>query len=111
VVRRDPARGGLIRAYGEAVALALDAARVVTMEQHVAVAVDVGHADGPRVEHALRGRDDVAVSRVEYLAAGVRIHAAAAPDGVDTLAGVVAALTSGAGRVVPGAPLWVVAGA
>jgi uncharacterized YigZ family protein len=102
--------GGLIRAYGEAVALALDAARVVTMEQQVAVAVDVGHADGPRVEHALRGRDDVTVSGVEYLASGVRLHVAVAPHGTDALAGLVAALTSGGGRVTPGGTRWVEGG-
>ena len=99
--------GGLIRAYGDAVTRALDSARVVTMELRLEAAVDVGHIDGPRVEHALRGLSGVAISGVDYLASGVRIHVATAPDEVDALAGLVAGLTSGAGRVTPGDPVWV----
>ena len=99
--------GGLIRAYGDAVTRALDAARVVTMELRLEAAVDVGHGDGPRVEHTLRGQSGVAVSGVDYLAWGVRIHVATAPDEIDALTGLVAGLTSGAGRVTPGGPVWV----
>lgn len=99
--------GGLIRAYGDAVGAALDGARLVTRSLRVEAAVEVGHGDGPRVEHALRGRGGCEVLGVDYLADGVRIRVATAPDEVSSLAGVVAALTSGAGVVTPGATVWV----
>jgi len=99
--------GGLIRAYGDAVGAALDAAPLVVREQRRTVAIEVGHADGPRVENALRGRSGTVVTGVEYLATGVRLHVAVAPDDVESLAGAAASLTSGAARVTPGASTWV----
>lgn len=102
--------GGLIRAYGDAVGAALSAARVVTMARRTSTTVEVGHADGPRVENALRAVPDATVTGVDYLAEGVRLHVAVDPAALDAFAGTVAALTSGAGRVGFGADLWVPAG-
>jgi uncharacterized YigZ family protein len=103
--------GGLIRAYGDAVTAALDAASFVTRERRLEVAVDVGHADGPRVEHLLRGRPGCDVIGTDYLPSGVRLHVATSPDGLEDVTGTVAALTSGAGSVTPGSLVWVDASA
>ena len=99
--------GGLIRAYGDAVGAALDAATLVVREQRRTVAVEVGHADGPRVENALRGRTGTVVSGVDYRATGVVLQVAVDPGDVESLAGAAAALTSGAARVVAGPITWV----
>ncbi|WP_353507833.1 YigZ family protein [Intrasporangium sp.] len=99
--------GGLIRAYGDAVGAGLDAATLVTRELRLQATVDVGHADGPRVEHALRGRPGTDVLGVDYLTAGVRIQVAVDPDALEALTGATASLTSGASRVTPGAAIWV----
>ena len=102
--------GGLIRAYGDAVGAGLDAATLVARELRLEALVDVSHADGPRVENALRSHPGTAVVTVDYLGAGVRISAGVEPDGFGELAGFVASLTSGAGSVTPGATTWVDAG-
>lgn len=99
--------GGLIRAYGDAVGAGLDAATLVARELRVEALVDVSHADGPRVENALRGHPSATVTRVDYLGTGVRITAGVEPDGFGELVGFVASLTSGAGTVTPGATTWV----
>jgi uncharacterized YigZ family protein len=99
--------GGLIRAYGEAVTAALDAASFVTRERRLEVAVDVSHADGPRLEHTLRGRAGCDVVGTDYLPSGVRLRVAISPEDLDDLTGAVAALTSGAGSLTPGQLLWV----
>lgn len=99
--------GGLVRAYGDAVGAALDVAQPVTRELRLDVAVDVGHADGPRVDNALRGHDGWEVVDVEYLSAGARIRVAVAPEALIGLSGWVAALTSGAGTVTAGETRWV----
>lgn len=102
--------GGLIRAYGDAVASALDAARVVTMGRRTTVVVEVGHADGPRVEHALRALPEASVTGTDYVADGVRLHVAVDPLALPAFRGNVAALTSGAGRVTTGPDVWVPVG-
>lgn len=99
--------GGLIRAYGDAVTAALDSASFVTRERRLEVSIDVGHAVGPRVEHALRGLPRCEVVGADYLPAGVRLHVAIAPDGLDDLTGTVAALTAGGGRITPAPLVWV----
>lgn len=98
--------GGLIRAYGDAVTAALDAASFVTRQRRLEVAVDVDHAAGPRLEHALRGRPGCEVVDTDYLPSGVRLHVVIAPDAVEDLTGAVAAATSGAGRVTAGSLVW-----
>ena len=80
------------------------------MARRTATLVEVGHADGPRVENALRAVPGAAVTGVDYVAEGVRLHVAVDPVTLDAFGGTVAALTSGAGRVTPGADLWVPAG-
>ncbi len=99
--------GGLIRAYGDAVSAGVDAASLVTRELRVEALVEVSHADGPRLENALRGHAGTTVITVDYLAAGVSIIAGVEPDGFDELAGFVASLTSGAGTVTAGTTTWV----
>jgi uncharacterized YigZ family protein len=99
--------GGLIRAYGDAVTAALDAATPAVRELREGRVVDVDHAAGPRVEHSLRGLAGVVVGDVEYLATGMRLHVAAVPEAVGDVDRTVAALTSGVGRVRPSEPSWV----
>ena len=48
--------GGLVRAYSEAVALALDEAGVLRRERREVVEVDAAHAEAGRLEHELRAR-------------------------------------------------------
>ena len=99
--------GGLIRAYGDAVSAGLDAAAFVGRQLRLEAVVNVSHADGPRVENALRSRRGTAVIAVDYRGTGVRITAGVASDGLGELASLVASLTSGAGTVTPGATTWV----
>ena len=84
--------GGLIRAYGDAVTAAIGQARLLTMELREGLVVEVGAADGPRVENALRGHDGCDVAVVPGTQAAVE--------------GLVASLTSGSARVRPGQPHW-----
>jgi uncharacterized YigZ family protein len=102
--------GGLIRAYGDAVSAALDAATLLTMELREGLVVQVGPADGPRVENALRGREGCEVTDSEWTADGLVLHLAVVPGAQDAVAGTVAALTSGTGRVEPGPSRWVEGG-
>jgi uncharacterized YigZ family protein len=99
--------GGLIRAYGDAVTAALEAARLVTMELREGLVVEVDHAAGPRLEHALRALQSVDVVDVDYLALHMRLVVAAAPEAVDDVVHTVASLTSGGGRISSGEPSWV----
>ena len=86
---------------------ALVGATLVTRELRLELLVEVGHADGARVEHALRGQTGWDVVRVDYHATGIRIHVAVEPEGLPGLSGTVASMTSGAGRVTPGTSTWV----
>jgi uncharacterized YigZ family protein len=99
--------GGLIRAYGDAVSAALDAAPLLTMELRDGLVVEVGAADGPRVENALRGHDGGIVTAAEWTADGLALTLAVVPGDQGAVTGIVAALTSGEGRVTPGAQSWV----
>ena len=101
--------GGLIRAYGDAVSAALDGAELVVREERLEARVDISHADGPRVENALRGKGarTITVTGVDYLATGVAITVALPPADLESLEGDVAALTSGAAVVTPGSITWV----
>ncbi|MGW5241837.1 IMPACT family protein [Monashia sp. NPDC004114] len=99
--------GGLIRAYGDSVTAALDRSTPLTRTLRDGLVVEVDHAAAPRVEHALRGLPDVDVRTVDYLADGVRLELAAAPDAAGAVTGAVAALTSGRGRISKGEPSWV----
>ena len=87
--------GGLIRAYGDAVSLALDDASLLRMELREGLVVEVDHAAGPRLEHTLRGLSSVEVRAVDYLPSAVRLQVAAAPRAVADVERAVAVLTSG----------------
>lgn len=99
--------GGLIRAYGDAVSLALDQATLVRMELREGLVAEVDHAAAPRLEHALRGLTGVEITGADYLSQGVRLHVAAAPHAVADVERTVAVQTSGAGSVTAGEPSWV----
>jgi uncharacterized YigZ family protein len=99
--------GGLTRAYGDAVTAALDVATPLVRELHECLVVDVDHATAPRVEHALRALATVDVREVDYLADGVRLVVAAAPDAVDLVQAAVASLTAGRAQVSHGEATWV----
>ena len=99
--------GGLIRAYGEAVSLAVDAAVLVTYELREGVVVTVGSADGPRVENALRGHPGCAVTSTTWAATGLVLELAVEPGAQESVRGLVGALTSGAGGIAVGPESWV----
>ncbi len=99
--------GGLIRAYGDAVAMALDEARLLRMELREGLVLEVDHGSAPRLEHTLRGLPSVEVRAVDYLSRAVRLHVAAAPDSASAVCEAVEVLTSGAGSVTAGESCWV----
>ena len=92
--------GGLVRAYGGAVAAAVDAADRLRQVPVVRVRVEVGHATAGRVEHQLHhlaGELDLEVAPGEYGARGAAFTVSLpAAVGVPAL---VAALGSDAGEV------------
>ncbi|KRC87331.1 hypothetical protein ASE25_16430 [Terrabacter sp. Root85] len=99
--------GGLIRAYGDAVSAAVDAATVVAYARREGLVVTVGSADGPRVENALRGHPGCAVTSTTWGATGLVLDVAVEPGTGDTVRGLVGALTAGAGEVTGGPGSWV----
>ncbi|WP_147065265.1 IMPACT family protein [Terrabacter aerolatus] len=99
--------GGLIRAYGDAVSQAIDAATLLTCELRQGLVVTVGSADAPRVENALRAHRGCTVTSAAWSAAGIVLELAVEPDEDEPVRGLVASLTSGAGSVALGAPTWV----
>jgi uncharacterized YigZ family protein len=99
--------GGLIRAYGDAVTAALEQARLLTMELREGLVVEVGAADGPRVENALRGHDGCDVTEADWTAGGLALHLAVVPGAQAAVEGLVASLTSGSARVTTGPSRWV----
>ena len=99
--------GGLIRAYGDAVAAALDVSTPLTRVLRAGLVVQVDHAVAPRVEHSLRALIEVDVRSVEYLVEGVRLTLTVAPESTEAVSGTVASLTSGRGEVCPSEASWV----
>lgn len=97
--------GGLVRAYGDAVRVALDESGTLrrSLVQELALVVD--HADAGRVESDLRARG-VEVLDTTY-DARVRLLLGAAPDDVEALSATVASLTAGAGVLEPVGERWV----
>ena len=91
--------GGLVRAYSEAVALALDEAGVLRRERREVVEVDAGHAEAGRLEHELRARG-VVVREASY-GALVTLTLAVPPGLGATLPGTLAELTAGSGVAAP----------
>jgi uncharacterized YigZ family protein len=94
--------GGLVRAYGDAVAAAVDGARLVRRTELSLFDLSVAHADAGRVEAGLRAHG-VSVRGVDYLDRAV-IHLAGSLTDLDPQ---VAEITSGAGRLVPAGTTWV----
>ena len=88
--------GGLIRAYGDAVSAAVDAATVVAYARR----------EGP-VENALRGHPGCAVTSTTWGATGLVLDVAVEPGTGDSVRGLVGALTAGAGEVTGGPGSWV----
>ena len=99
--------GGLIRAYGDAVSTAVDAATVVTYVLREGLVVTVTGADGPRLENALRGHPGCAVTSTAWGATGLVLGLAVEPGTQDSVRGLVGALTSGAGSIAAGPSSWV----
>ena len=99
--------GGLIRAYGDAVSAAVDAATVVAYARRDGLVVTVGSADGPRVENALRGLPGCAVTSTSWGATGLVLALAVEPGTGESVRGLVGALTAGAGEVTAGPGSWV----
>ena len=94
--------GGLVRAYGDAVAAALDGAPLVRRAQDDLFDLSVSHADAGKVESDLRARG-VGVLGVDYLDRAL-LHLAG---DLDDLAPAVAEITSGAGILQPAGTRWV----
>jgi len=92
--------GGLIRAYGDSVRAACDAAQVLERRLAQRFSLEVDHADAGRVEAALRSRG-VHVDGTDY-AARATLRLDAEPQERDELAALVAELTGGAGVLVDG---------
>lgn len=90
--------GGLVRAYSDAVASALDQAPRVRLVTSELWSLLLPHAEAGRIESELRGRG-VAVHDVAYVADGVRLTLATQDRG--GLGPLVAALTRGEGVLEP----------
>ncbi len=95
--------GGLVRAYGDAVASALESATVIRREQRTLSRVSLPHADAGRVEAELRARG-IAVLETEYAAQATLLLATS--DLADAEAAV-AASTAGSAHVEPSGTQWV----
>lgn len=87
--------GGLIRAYGDAVGAAVDAADLVRRERRAVVGLTVSHAAAPRLENALRSQPGVAVTDLAYAARDVTLTLGVDPAALDTVRAAVAELSSG----------------
>lgn len=94
--------GGLVRAYGDAVAAALDGAPVVRRTELSLYDLPVAHADAGKVEADLRARG-AQVLGVDYLDRAVLHLAGELP----ALAPAVAEITSGTGELTPAGGIWV----
>lgn len=97
--------GGLVRAYGDAVRLALDEAgtlRRTLVREHL---LELEHADAGRVESELRGRG-IAVLETTY-GARVALTLGVPPADEPRLVTLVAELTAGAARTEVAAERWI----
>ena len=97
--------GGLVRAYGDAVRLALVDTGTLTRELVRELTIDVDHADAGRAESELRNRG-VAVLGTTY-AARVSLRVGVTPDEEPRLHALVSELTAGATVAVPSGESWV----
>ncbi len=99
--------GGLIRAYGDAVGAAVDAADLVRRERRAVVGLTVSHAAAPRLENALRNQPGVAVTDLAYAARDVTLTLGIDPAALDTVRAAVAELSSGAAVLLDLGTEWV----
>lgn len=97
--------GGLVRAYGEATRVGLDAAGVLRRERRLLFRVAVAHAEAGRIETDLRARG-FGVVDVAY-AAGVTVRVSVAPDDVDRFRAAIASSTSGLAHPQHEGETWV----
>ncbi len=95
--------GGLVRAYGDATALALDEAGTSERWRRELLDVTVPVGIIGQVEHRLREHWDVV--DVDY-GQQVRLRLAVAPSVVETATAEVAAVTSGRGTVTAAGDTW-----
>lgn len=95
--------GGLARAYGDAVTLALQSAPLVRREQRVLSRVALPHAEAGRVEAELRNRG-IEVLGTEY---GAQATVTMATEDLAEAQVAVAAATAGAGVVEDAGVQWV----
>ena len=95
--------GGLVRAYGDAVRLALDEAVVVERRRLTLVTVTVEHSEAGRLENDLRARG----VRVQDTTYGERVVLTLAVPPGWAVADEVAALTGGSAHVVAVGDTWV----
>lgn len=94
--------GGLVRAYGDAVAAALDGVRLVTRSEEPLFDLAVAHAEAGKVEADLRARG-VQVLAVDYADRAV-LHLAGSHAALNAS---VAEITSGTGVLEPAGTQWV----
>ena len=99
--------GGLIRAYGDAVGAAVDAADLVRRERRAVVGLTVSHAAAPRLENALRNQPGVAVTDLAYAARDVTLTLGIDPAALDTVRAAVAELSSGGAVLLDLGTEWV----
>lgn len=95
--------GGLARAYGDAVSLALESATLVRREQRVLSRVALPHADAGRVEADLRARG-IEVLGTDYGTQATLLLATAAMSDAEVA---VASATAGVGVVEDAGVRWV----
>lgn len=95
--------GGLARAYGDAVTLALDGAATVRRELRILARVDLPHADAGRVEADLRARG-IQILGTEYGATATLLTATTDSAQVEAA---VAAATAGSAHAEPAGTKWV----
>jgi len=97
--------GGLVRAYGDAVRGAVEAAGTLERRLLRELEIELGHEDAGRVESELRSRD-VAVLDTAY-AGTVVLRIGVEPDDEPRLHALLAELTAGTGRAVVTGERWV----
>jgi uncharacterized YigZ family protein len=99
--------GGLIRAYGDAVQAAVDAARLVRRERRSVVGLTASHAAAPRLENALRNHPAVVVTDIRYAARDVTLDLRVDPAALESVRALVAELSSGGAELVDVGNEWV----
>lgn len=95
--------GGLVRAYSDAVTLALESATLVRREERALSRVNLPHADAGRVEGELRSRG-IDVLTADY---GAEVSLLLASESLDRVEMIIAEATSGAVTVLNEGSRWI----